>query len=73
MDSKIRRMAILASMGVILLVSLLVLYANGDQEARRRRGLRGLRRKARRRTRGSRARERAAWSTGRSGTTCRHS
>lgn len=31
MDSKIRRMAILASMGVILLVSLLVLYANGDQ------------------------------------------
>ncbi len=31
MDSKIRRMAILASMGVILLVSLLVLYANGDR------------------------------------------
>ncbi len=31
MDSKIRRMAILASMGVILLVSLLVLYANGNQ------------------------------------------
>ncbi len=31
MDSKIRRMAILASMGAILLVSLLVLYANGDR------------------------------------------
>ena len=30
MDSKIRKMAILASMGMILLVSLLVLYANGD-------------------------------------------
>ena len=30
MDSKIRRMAILASMGMILLVSLLVLYTNGD-------------------------------------------
>lgn len=32
MDSKLRKMAILASMGVILLVSLLVLYANGDME-----------------------------------------
>ena len=30
MDSKIRRMAILASLGMILLVSLLVLYTNGD-------------------------------------------
>lgn len=30
MDSKLRRMAILASMGVILLVSLLVLYANPE-------------------------------------------
>ena len=29
MDSKIRRMAILASLGMILLVSLLVLYTNG--------------------------------------------
>ena len=32
MDSKIRRMAIFASMGVILLVTLLVMYTNGDTD-----------------------------------------
>ena len=34
MDSKLRKMAILASMGVILLVSLLVLYTNGSGNGR---------------------------------------
>lgn len=34
MDSKLRRMAILCSMGVILLVSLLVLYTNGGTGSR---------------------------------------
>lgn len=34
MDSKLRRIAILSSMAVILLVSLLVLYANGDMGGR---------------------------------------
>ena len=33
MDSKLRRMAILSSMAMILLVSLLVLYSTGPREA----------------------------------------
>ena len=35
MDSKLRRMAIIASMGVILLVSLLVVYTNREQTGKR--------------------------------------
>ena len=33
MDSKLRKMAILASMAVILLVALLVMYVNRDRKS----------------------------------------
>ena len=63
MDSKIRRMAIFASMGVILLVTLLVMYTNGDTDGG---GTPGRPRRPGRKTRrspqaASRVRDRTAW------------